>query len=190
MIAALDLSRAVRDAFAETAFFGFYGSPFVQSLLGVDPTARARELPELTPQKRAAFEAEMAGYRARVNSGGFDEGFIRAVLYVMAADNAVDQRSALALNETRKGCMGFSGSEFKQLRARSILRVARRRRAGRRRDRHPRPRARPAPRDRRAHSRIVGASGPLTPGERERLARLERLFGTATGALPAIVATV
>ncbi len=190
MIAALDLSRAVRDAFAETAFFGFYGSPFVQSLLGVDPTARARELPELTPQKRAAFEAEMAGYRARVNSGGFDEGFIRAVLYVMAADNAVDQRSALALNETRKGCMGFSGSEFKQLVRDQFYELL----AGdgqavdaiatlvpepdRRREIVERTRA------------IVGASGPLTPGERERLARLERLFGTAAGALPAIVATV
>ena len=48
---ALDSYRAARDKLEEQMFFGFYGSPFVQSLLGIDGTASCGRSPEHRPKR-------------------------------------------------------------------------------------------------------------------------------------------
>jgi hypothetical protein len=50
-----------------------------------------------------------------LKTGGFDEALTRAVLYVIAADQALDQRCALALNVARQQLMHLSLPEFKVL---------------------------------------------------------------------------
>ena len=49
--ATLDAYRVVRDQWAEQMFFGFYGSPFVQALLGVSAGSEVRPFPRCFPRK-------------------------------------------------------------------------------------------------------------------------------------------
>ena len=96
-------------------FFGFYGSPFVQALLGINKDSVVRPVPETSPEKLAARQAQTDAYAAMLETGGFDEALTRAVLYVGAADRALDQRCALALNVARQQLMHLSLAEFKML---------------------------------------------------------------------------
>ncbi len=112
---ALNAYQAARDNFAEQMFFGFYGSPFVQSLLGINEGSDVRPLPGTSPEKLAAQKAQSDAYATKLRSGGFDEALTRAVLYVIAADRSLDQRCALALNVARRQFMRLSLAEFKTL---------------------------------------------------------------------------
>jgi hypothetical protein len=115
IIAALDAYRVARDRMAEQAFFNFYGSPFVQALLGLNAGSEVRQAPGTSPEKQAARQAQANAYAAMLKTGGFDEALTRAVLYVIAADKALDQRCALALNVARQQLMHLSLPEFKVL---------------------------------------------------------------------------
>ena len=53
---ALDSYRDARDKLEERIFFGFYGSPFVQALLGINKDTVVRPAPEISPEKLAASE--------------------------------------------------------------------------------------------------------------------------------------
>ena len=50
----LDSYRDARDKLEERIFFGFYGSPFVQALLGINKDTVVRPAPETSPEKLAA----------------------------------------------------------------------------------------------------------------------------------------
>ena len=113
--AALDAYRVARDQLAEQMFFGFYGSPFVQALLGLNKDSEVRPFPGTSPEKLAARQAQADAYAAKLRTGGFDEALTRAVLYVIAAERMIDQRSALALNVARQKLMHLSLAEFKAL---------------------------------------------------------------------------
>ena len=102
---ALDSYRDARDKLQERIFFGFYGSPFVQALLGINKDTVVRPAPEISPEKMAVVRAQTAVYVAMLRTGGFDEALTRAVLYVLAADRVLDQRCALALNVARQQLM-------------------------------------------------------------------------------------
>ena len=111
--AALDAYRVARDQWAERMFFGFYGSPFVQALLGLGAGSEVRPFPGVSPEKLAARQARADACAAKLQTGGFDEALTRAVLYVIAADRTLDQRCALALNVARQQLMHLSLAEFK-----------------------------------------------------------------------------
>ena len=112
---ALDKYRVARDDMAERMFFGIYGSPVVQAMLGISAETEVRPRPGTTPAKRAAREAERSAQAAMLETGGFDEALVRAVLYVSEADRSIDERSALALNAVRQKLMHLSLAAFKAL---------------------------------------------------------------------------
>jgi hypothetical protein len=113
--AALDTYRVARDHLAEQMFFGFYGSPFVQALLGLNDGSDVRPFPGISPEKLAARQADADAYAAKLPTGGFDEALTRAVLYVTASERMFDQRCALALNVARQQLMHLSVADFKVL---------------------------------------------------------------------------
>ena len=82
-------------------FFGFYGSPFVQALLGINADSIVRPSPRTRPESWRHGRPQTEAYAAMLETGGFDEALTRAVLYVVAADRMLDQRCALALNVAR-----------------------------------------------------------------------------------------
>jgi hypothetical protein len=109
---ALDGYRAKRDQLAEQMFFGIYGSPLVQALLGLDAQTEVRPVPTTSPEKRAE---QQEAIRAKLDSGGFNEALTRAVLFAIGAERSLDQRCALALNVARQQLMHLSLPAFKAL---------------------------------------------------------------------------
>ena len=61
IIAGLNAYRVARDQLAEQMFFGFYGSPFVQALLGLNDGSKVRPPPGTSPEKLAARKAAGGG---------------------------------------------------------------------------------------------------------------------------------
>jgi hypothetical protein len=112
---ALDWYSGTRDKLEEQMFFGFYGSPFVQALLGITDSTVVRPVPVTSPEMLAARQAQADAYAVMLETGGFDEALTRAVLYVIAADGVLDQRCAVALNVARQQLMHLSLAAFKVL---------------------------------------------------------------------------
>ena len=181
--AALDAYRDARDQWAEQAFFAFYGSPVVQGLLGLNDGSKVRELPGTSPEKRAAQQAREDAYEAKLRIGGLNEALTRAVLYVIAAERSLDERSAFALNVARQKLLGLSLDAFKALvRDQFFVLLLQRDRAI-----EVLPMLVPAA-DARTEllkqvETIVTAGGPPTVAERDRLARLSQVL-----AVPALKA--
>jgi hypothetical protein len=111
----LNLYQAARDQLSEQLFFGFYGSPFVQAMLGLNDGSEVRPLPNTSLKERTVQKARSDAYAAKLQTGGFDEALIRAVLYVVGADRMFDQRCTSAVNAAREQFMHLSLAEFKTL---------------------------------------------------------------------------
>lgn len=180
IVAALDAYRAARDQLSEQLFFGIYGAPWLQSLLGVPADEAARPLPPDSPARQAARQQQAEATEAKFLSGGYDAALTRAVLYATAAEQMIEQRQALALNEARKHVMHLSIAEFKVLVRDQffLLQLEHERavdaiatlvpQADKRRDLHARVVS------------IIGAGGPPNAVERERLTRLEKALAHPT----------
>ena len=172
----LESYRVARDKLEEQIFFGFYGSPFVQALLGINADSIVRPAPETSPETLAARQAQTDAYEAMLKTGGFDEALTRTVLYVLAANRMLDQRCALALNVARQSLMHLSLAEFKILVRNQffVLQLEPERAievlpflvsdADARKTLLDQVRV------------IAGAGDPLTPAENDRLARLSQLL--------------
>ena len=177
IIAALDSYRTARDQQVEQTFFSFYGSPVVQAMLGITTATEVRPAPPpvATPQGQAEL------YAAKLIAGGFDDALTRALLYLFAADRALDQRCALALNARRQQLMRYSLAEVKA-RVRNQFYVLQ---LGRERAVDALASMVPEPKERRELVRqldeILAAAGPPSAAERERLARLSQVL-----AIPAV----
>ena len=177
IIAALDSYRTARDQQVEQTFFSFYGSPVVQAMLGITAATEVRPAPPpvATPQGQAEL------YAAKLIAGGFDDALTRALLYLFAADRALDQRCALALNARRQQLMRYSLAEVKA-RVRNQFYVLQ---LGRERAVDALASMVPEPKERRELVRqldeILAAAGPPSAAERERLARLSQVL-----AIPAV----
>jgi hypothetical protein len=115
IMARLDGYRDARDRLQELVFFGIYGSPVVQAMCGIDQHGAARPAPDTSMEKLAAQESRMARYGGKLNTGGFDAAFTRAVLYVLCANQSLDQRCALALDAARDRLMHLALPAFKLL---------------------------------------------------------------------------
>ena len=174
--AALEAYRVARDQLAEQTFFGFYGSPFVQALLGLNKESEVRPFPGTSPEKLAARQAQADAYAAKLRTGGFDEALTRAVLYVIAAERMIDQRSALALNVARQKLMHLSLAEFKALvRDQAfVLQLERERAVEALASLVPKADARKELL-KQVHA-IVGAGDPPLAAERDRLAELSQVL--------------
>jgi hypothetical protein len=179
-IAALDAYRVARDRLAEQMFFGFYGSPFVQALLGLNEGSEVRSLPAISPEARSARRARADAYEAKLRTGGFDEALTRAVLYVTAAERMVDQRCALALNVARQQVMHLSLIEFKVMVRDQffVLHLEGERAVEALASLVPQADARTALLEQ--VQTIVGAGSPPLEAERERLARLSQVLSVPT----------
>jgi hypothetical protein len=157
----------------------------VQAVLGINEDTVVRPVPGTSPEKLAARQAQKDAYAAMLETGGFNEALTRAVLYVSAADRALDQRCALALNVARQKFMRLSLAEFKilvrdqffvlQLEPERAIEVlpSLLPKADARKELLKQVRA------------IASAGDPLTVAERGRLARLSQTLGVSIEKPPA-----
>jgi hypothetical protein len=184
IMTALDSYRDARDKLQERIFFCFYGSPFVQALLGINKNTVVRPVSETSSEKLVERKARTAAYVARLETGGFDEALTRTVLYVLAANRSLDQRCALALNVARQQLMRLSLAEFKvmvrdqffilQLEPERAIEVL--------------PSLLPKADDRtellKQVRMIAGAGDPLSAAEDDRLTRLSQVLAMPIAKLP------
>ena len=174
--AGLDAYRDVRDRMAEQLFFGIYGSPVVQGLLGLNTGETVRKLPSTTPEKLSMQKEQMEAYAAKLSRGGFDEALARAVLYIDSADRALDERCAFALGAAFRELTHLTVEQFKALIRDQffVLLMERERAVEALTTLVPEPDKREALLQR--VNAIISAGDPPTPAERERIDRLAKVF--------------
>jgi len=178
----LNAYRDWRDMLTESVFFGIYGQPWLQAMLGLrasdDPP---RPHPGQDSDREAFVERRMDELRAMMDKGGPREAAIRAILYIRLPENAADERVFEMLRRIRaEHGVERSLAQFKQdLREQySMLRLDENRavelipkllegheKEGSQLIEHVR--------------RLANAGGPLTAEMKRRLARVERFFSVS-----------
>jgi Protein of unknown function (DUF3141) len=98
----LDQWRDSQEALSEAMFLAIYGSPALQSAVGVDPQSMPLQRREMDVKHRARLQARIAEIKSKIPSGGLREAGLRALLYVGSARGMVDERSLEALRRLRK----------------------------------------------------------------------------------------
>ncbi len=114
---ALDTYRDMRDRFIEQVFLATYGSPLLQSAVGLGPSDRPpRERPADSADQVARLNERIAELKARITAGGPREGGIRAMVYCGMADPTFDERAFAVLKAIRdEQGTNTTLAEFKKL---------------------------------------------------------------------------
>src|SRR6185312_16051667 len=117
IVNALDKWRDAQEALSESLFLSIYGSPALQSAVGIDPQADPSPVPEMSAEHRKLLDARIAELKSRVGTGGLRECEIRALLYAGMTRGMVDERSLEALRRMRKedAASRLTLSQFKTL---------------------------------------------------------------------------
>jgi len=102
VVRSLDQWRNSQEALSEAMFLAIYGSPALQTAMGVDPRAEPAARREMDPNRRVLLEARIADLKSNIPSGGLREAGLRALLYVGSARGMVDERSLEALRRMRE----------------------------------------------------------------------------------------
>jgi hypothetical protein len=116
IVAALDAWRDFNEAAAERTFLAVYGSPTLQTAVGIDP-AGTQPLRTATksPLHRELLQKRIAELKASVPAGGLRAAVIRGLLYAGMTRAAVDERGFEALRRVREAHTDLTLSAFKAL---------------------------------------------------------------------------
>jgi Protein of unknown function (DUF3141) len=101
IVSALNKWRDTQEAMSEALFLGIYGSPVVQSAVGIKPDTEVSPKPKMSPQHRERLEARIIELKSQIGRGGLRECVIRGMLYVGSSRGMVDERSLEALRRAR-----------------------------------------------------------------------------------------
>ncbi|MBW9117632.1 DUF3141 domain-containing protein [Rhizobium cauense] len=119
IVAGLDAWREGVEALSEATFLAVYGSPLLQSVVGIDPSdARPHRRASKTGLHRQVLKTKIDELRAQIGSGGLREGLARSLLYVAMASGAADERGFAAIRRMRSaenGMPAMTLAEFKAL---------------------------------------------------------------------------
>jgi pimeloyl-ACP methyl ester carboxylesterase len=177
----LDMFGEFRDAMTEAVFLNTYGSPVLQSLVGLgvqQATLPHAERDLVREAHEARLRAELEG---RFDVGGLEEAALRALVYIRLADGSIDERGFAVLKQiraSRPAAKRISLARFKEILREQYLLVH----LDEERALGALPRllgdddaARKATLD--VLHRVLAARGDLSDEEKRRLTRVEALFG-------------
>lgn len=103
IVAALDGWRKANESIAENAFIAFYGSPILQTMLGIQAdTRRPPRKPDKSLLHRELLAKRIAELRSRIGVGGMQVAVIRGLLYAGMGRQAVDERGFEAVRRIRE----------------------------------------------------------------------------------------
>ena len=121
IVTLLDIFQAGRDQFAETLFFGIYENPWMKFMFPTaSPGVRAGgKTQEEEGQAAALIRDEKEHWRSLLEQGGYEEGVIRMIMALEAADHAID-RDALYADEA----LLASSARFRALDRKTFLHMA------------------------------------------------------------------
>src|SRR6186713_165973 len=117
IVNALDSWRDTQEALSEATFLAVYGSPALQTAVGIDPQSAPSRRQEMSAAHRRMLDERIAELKSRIGEGGLREAAIRGLLYVGSARGMVDERSLEALRNVRRSDSGarLTLAEFKML---------------------------------------------------------------------------
>ncbi|WP_065755660.1 DUF3141 domain-containing protein [Bradyrhizobium paxllaeri] len=117
IVSSLDQWRDQQEALSEAMFLAIYGSPALQTAVGVDPQSTPSRLREMDPKHREYLQARISELKSKIGTGGLREAGLRALLYVGSARGMVDERSLEALRRLRRAdeSARLTLAEFKTL---------------------------------------------------------------------------
>src|SRR6186713_1814950 len=117
VVRALDSWRDTQEALSEATFLAVYGSPALQTAVGIDPQSAPSRRQEMSAAHRRMLDERIAELKSRIGEGGLREAAIRGLLYVGSARGMVDERSLEALRNVRRSDSGaqLTLAEFKML---------------------------------------------------------------------------
>jgi pimeloyl-ACP methyl ester carboxylesterase len=117
IVSSLDQWRDSQEALSEAMFLAIYGSPALQSAVGVDPQSTPSRHREMEAKHRELLQSRIAEIKSKIGTGGLREAALRALLYVGSARGMVDERSLEALRRLRQSdeSKRITLSEFKML---------------------------------------------------------------------------
>ena len=180
IIAALDSYRDLRDSNMEKIFLAIYGSPVLQAMVGLGATDESpRPRPGMAPERVALIQERIAELKARVAEGGAREAAIRALVYVGMAGPGVDERAFNTLRQIRAENGGLTLEAFKQtLREQYFSLVLDREAALAAIPKMLPPDAASRKRMLEGLRRTVESVGAVSGERAQRLAQIEKLFGS------------
>ena len=116
IVAALDGWREMMEALAERNFMAIYGSPMLQTAVGIDENATR----PLRKANKSLLHGELlrqriAELKSRISAGGLREAVIRSLLYAGMGRAAVDERGFEAVRRIRQNHGDMSLEAFKKL---------------------------------------------------------------------------
>ncbi len=119
IVDALNRYRDARDQFCEQLFLSVYGSPLLQSAVGLRAdAATARPRVGRDVAREAAAAKALAEFDARMSAGGLADAVVRALLYIWHGDpgREADERGFAVLRQIREEQPGLmSLAQFKDL---------------------------------------------------------------------------
>jgi uncharacterized protein DUF3141 len=176
----LALMGEARDTLAEATFLSVYGSPLLQTMVGLHADHPTGRRTERDIAREAAASRMRAELEKQIDQGGLIEAIVRALIYVRRPERRVDERMLAALKEiaaTRPAGAKIGFTRFKAIVREQFLILHEDE------DRAINALPRLLPPDRRkcaaalaAIRRILTASGPLPDECQPRLALVETLF--------------
>ncbi|MFC0808626.1 DUF3141 domain-containing protein [Ensifer sp. P24N7] len=115
----LETWRRTMERLSEETFRVVYGSPLLQSSLGIDSKSDRRpRKPAKSHLHEALLDARIASLRAEIAAGGLREALARALLFVGQARGGADERGFEAIRRLRRAhptASQLSLPEFKAL---------------------------------------------------------------------------
>jgi pimeloyl-ACP methyl ester carboxylesterase len=184
MTTSLDAFRDWRDMLTEQMFFGIYGQPWLQALLGLRASDEPpRQHPGRDSDQAAFVERRIEELRAKMEQGGPREAAIRALIYVRMPEKAADERAFEMLRRIRAEHGAEKGlDEFKQdLREQYYMLRLDERRAVESIPALLSGHAKDGSKLFDVVRKIATAGGPLNEEGRRRLAQMEKLFVAEKG---------
>ena len=117
IVSSLDQWRDSQEALSEAMFLAVYGSPALQTAVGVDPQSTPSRKREMDTDYHARLQARIAELKSKIGTGRLREAGIRALLYIGSARGMVDERSLEALRRMREAdeSARMTLAEFKML---------------------------------------------------------------------------
>lgn len=102
IVDSLDKWREISEAWAERTFLMIYGSPVLQSAVGIDAAdKRPPRKAGKTQLHREVLRSRIEQLRSHITTGGLRECLVRSLIYVGIARNSVDERGFAAIRRLR-----------------------------------------------------------------------------------------
>jgi len=116
IVDALDHWRDLTEKLSERTFLAVFGSPALQSAVGIDPAApRPVCKAAKNPLHHQLVQARIGELKARIPAGGLREAVIRGLIYAGLSRRAIDERGFEMVQQLRSEHGDLPLAEFKTL---------------------------------------------------------------------------